>query len=88
MVTRWLAALLGLTVILTVIYMLRFMQSIYFGKASAYKHGWVDLAPKELLLAVPLAFLIFWVGLHPGPLLSLSKTPTSAATATAALEPS
>lgn len=83
----WLAALLGLTVILSVVYMLRFMQSIFFGKASPIQHGWNDLSFKEVALAIPLIFLIFWVGLHPGPLLSLTKETVSSVKTTSTLVP-
>lgn len=64
-----LTAVLGLTVILTVIYMLRLMQEVYFGPPSTFQHQWVDIGKKELLIALPLVALIFWLGIYPDPVL-------------------
>lgn len=65
----WATAVLGLTVILSVIYMLRWMQNVYFNAPSPYQHQWVDIKAKELWIALPLIFLIFWIGIYPAPLL-------------------
>lgn len=65
----WFAAILGLSIILSVIYMLRYMQAIYFGAPSNNHSGWHDIGAKELLIAAPLILLILWVGLYPGPVL-------------------
>lgn len=65
----WLAAVLGLSVILSVIYMLRYMQKIYFGSPVNAQHPWQDIGVKELLVAAPLIALILWIGLYPAPVL-------------------
>jgi NADH-quinone oxidoreductase subunit M len=65
----WLAALLGLTVILSVIYMLRWMQKVYFEAPSLIQTSWIDIKSKELAIAFPLVALIFWIGIYPAPLL-------------------
>jgi NADH-quinone oxidoreductase subunit M len=65
----WLAALLGLTVILSVMYMLRWMQKVYFETPSSFQHQWVDIKGKELAVAFPLIALIFWMGIYPAPVL-------------------
>lgn len=64
-----LTATLGLTVILSVIYMLRWMQKVYFETPKSYDHHWSDIKGRELLIALPLVFLIFWFGLYPAPIL-------------------
>lgn len=64
-----LTILLGLTVILSVIYMLRWMQNVYFQNASPFQHSWVDLKIRELLIVSPLIALIFWIGIYPAPIL-------------------
>lgn len=70
----WLAAVLGLSVILSVIYMLRFMQNIYFGSPVGGDHAKLtDIGRKEFLLAIPLIALILWMGLYPAPALNLIK---------------
>jgi NADH-quinone oxidoreductase subunit M len=65
----WLAAILGLTVILSVVYMLRWMHSIYFEIPSPFQKAWVDIKPKEIWLIVPLIALILWLGMYPMPTL-------------------
>ena len=65
----WLTATLGLSIILSVIYMLSFMKRIYFGPLSFPKKEIQDLHPKEFLIAIPLIALIFWMGLYPTPFL-------------------
>jgi len=65
----WQAAVLGLTVILSVIYMLRWMQKVYFEKPNFFQERWVDIRGKELALALPLILLILWIGIYPAPLL-------------------
>lgn len=65
----WLTAVVGLTVILSVIYMLRWMQKTYFGLPSPFQPTWIDITWKELTIALPLILLILWIGLYPLPLL-------------------
>lgn len=66
----WLTFLLGLTVILSVIYMLRWMQNVYFETPkAAFLQQMGDIHIKELLIALPLVALIFWIGIYPNPVL-------------------
>lgn len=67
------ASILALSVILSVIYMLRFMQKIYFDSPSLFQEQWVDLKAKEFAIAIPLLILIFWVGIYPSPFLNLTE---------------
>lgn len=66
----WLAAVLALTVIISAIYMLRWMQKIYFEEErrimSAENN---DIGLKELLLALPLVAITLAIGIYPTPLL-------------------
>lgn len=66
-----LTALLGLSIILSVIYMLRWMQKIYFETPSPFQSDWIDIKGKQMIAALPLVVLILWVGLYPAPLLKL-----------------
>ncbi len=61
----WLTGFLGLTIILSVIYMLRWMQKVYFDEPSPFRSDWIDLSNKEMALAMPLVALILWIGLYP-----------------------
>ena len=67
----WLTAVLGLTVILSVIYMLRWMQKVYFQEPGFFQESWIDIKGKEMAIALPLMALILWVGIYPGPILTL-----------------
>lgn len=66
----WLASLLTLTVILSAIYMLRWMQKIYFeGERRIMSAENNDIGFKELMLCLPLVAVIMAIGIYPTPLL-------------------
>lgn len=67
------AAILSLSVVLSVMYMLRWMQKMYFGPATTSQSSIKDIGLKEIGLALPLIALIFWIGLYPSPVLKLVK---------------
>lgn len=71
-------ALVGCTVILSVIYMLRWMQKIYFESPnleSSEAHAFIgqDIGLKELLIALPLIFITLWIGIYPSPVLKITE---------------
>lgn len=63
----WLAFILGLSIIFSVVYMLRWMQKVYFGHPlPAQPHNnWKDIHWKEFAIAAPLVVLTLWVGIYP-----------------------
>jgi NADH-quinone oxidoreductase subunit M len=65
----WLTALVGLTVILSVVYMLRWMQTLYFDTPSPFQASWRDIGVKEFAAISPLVLLILWIGAYPAPFL-------------------
>lgn len=69
----WLAALLALTVILSVVYMLRWMQKVYFEAPHFFQESWIDIKSKEVAIAVPLIAIILWIGIYPAPMLKQIK---------------
>lgn len=69
----YLAVILGFSVILSVLYMLRWMQKMYFEAPSHFQESWVDIGWKHFFISFPLIFLIFWIGIYPAPILSLIK---------------
>lgn len=83
----WLAGFLCLTVILSVVYMLRLMQKVYFEAPSFFQNSWVDIKGKELAMAMPLALLILWIGLYPAPVLNLIMPASENIIAIAELDP-
>jgi NADH-quinone oxidoreductase subunit M len=70
----WLTAFLGLTVVLSVIYMLRFMQKIYFEEPTTFQKSWIDIKGREIAIALPLIALILWIGIYPAPVLKQIQT--------------
>ncbi len=57
-------------VILAAAYMFRTLQKVAYGSANNPKHhDLVDLNFREIATLVPLLFFVFWIGLHPQPLL-------------------
>lgn len=77
MASPYLAAVLALVVILSVLYMLRWMQKVYFETPSTFEAKEVDIRGKELLMALPLIALILWLGIYPAPVLNHVETATS-----------
>lgn len=73
-VSPWYAAIGGLTVILSAVYMLWMYQRVMFGNSEGMAEGMAikDLSRKEILILVPLMILVFWIGLYPEPFLSLA----------------
>lgn len=68
----WVAFALGLSLILSAVYMLKMMQKIYFEVPR--QQPILDIGARELCIALPLVFLIFWIGIYPAPILSEIET--------------
>lgn len=66
----WLAATLGLSVILSAIYMLTWLQKSYFGHPIPQQDSWSDITSRELTIAIPLIAIILVIGIYPAPLLN------------------
>lgn len=73
----WLTATLALTMILSVIYMLRWMQKTYFNPIQQPATAHADIAWPQWLVAAPLVLLILWIGIYPAPLLKQISSTTS-----------
>jgi NADH-quinone oxidoreductase subunit M len=83
----WLAGLLGLSIILSVIYMLRWMQKVYFGTPPIFLNiSWIDIQWKQFAIALPLVALILWVGIYPTPILKIIAPASENIAAVAILE--
>lgn len=67
---QWLGAFLSLAIILSALYMLWYMQKIYF-QTPQLKNGSHDLTNQEYFLALPIIALLLWIGIYPNPILSL-----------------
>ncbi len=67
----WVAPILALSVIFSVVYMLRWMQSVYFGTPTITTTGLQDISWRQILVSTPLIFLILTLGIYPKPLLEV-----------------
>ena len=76
-VNPWLAAGLGLSIVLSVIYMLRFMQKVFFGPPCFYQNGWNDISRKEIFISIPLIILTLVIGIYPKPFLNTINSITN-----------
>ena len=65
-----LTGLLGTSIILSPLYMLRWMQKIYFGPSPSTVFVMEDIKLKELAMALTLIFLIIGIGIYPKPVLN------------------
>ncbi len=82
----WAAAFLSLTVILSVVYMLRWMQKVYFEQPVGIHKTWIDIKSKELAIALPLVAVVLWIGIYPAPVLRHVETATAKTLPVANLE--
>lgn len=67
----WYALLLGSTVILSVLYMLKFQQNLYFEVACKKQESFTDIGSRELMAAMPLVLVVVWLGIYPKPALEV-----------------
>ncbi len=83
----WLAAFLTLSVVFSAVYMLSWMQKMYFGTPHVFRPLWIDIGGKEITIALPLIALILWVGIYPSPILTKIKPAVEKILATVTTEP-
>ena len=69
----WQTAFLGLSIIFSVMYMLRWLQKTYFEEPSPLEGIARDIHAREYLIALPLIALILWVGIYPAPFLKQTQ---------------
>ncbi len=67
----WAATFLALSIILSAIYMLRWMQKVYFEEPSLFQDRWRDIGWKDLVISLPLIILVLWIGVYPATLLKI-----------------
>lgn len=82
----WLTFILGLSIIFSVVYMLRFMQKIYFETPRPVEESWKDIKGKQFALALPLIVLTLWLGIYPTPVIKILEPAAEKISAIATLE--
>lgn len=61
-------------VVLAAAYMFRMLQRFAYGGTDNPDHSKIsDLGMREIIALAPLAFLVFWIGLHPQPVMRLME---------------
>ena len=61
----WYTPVLGLSIILSVVYSLRYMELNFFGKDVKEPPSFSDIGAKEMLIVAPLVIIIFLIGIYP-----------------------
>lgn len=74
---QWWVVILSLSIVLSAVYMLRWMQKTYFETPTIIKPLKMDLSYKEIAVTLPLMFLILWMGMQPTPFLNLISLQSS-----------
>jgi NADH-quinone oxidoreductase subunit M len=69
----WIAAIAGLTIIFSAVYMLWMYQCTMLGKPSEASQGIRDLSLTEAIPLVPLVVMVFWIGIFPNFFLHLAE---------------
>lgn len=67
----FLASALALSVILSAMYMLRWIQNVFFNEPISPNPSWTDLSRREWIVLLPLIALILWIGLYPMPTIDI-----------------
>ena len=70
---HWIAAVAGITIILSAVYMLRMYQQTMFGEPVELTSNMKDLTWLEALPMIPLVIMVFWIGIFPGFYLHLAE---------------
>jgi NADH-quinone oxidoreductase subunit M len=63
----WIAALAGVSIILSAVYTLNMIKHVFYGEPAAAVSGFGDISKVQVLVLSVLTILIFFVGIYPGP---------------------
>ena len=69
----WFALFAGLTIVMGAIYMLYAYQKVMLGESNALTATFTDIRGVELVVLIPLAALVFILGVYPQPVLDLTS---------------
>lgn len=69
---HWLAAIAGLTIIFGAVYMLTAFRKVMLGETNSVTATFTDLKTRELAVLIPIALVIFWIGVYPKMFLDIS----------------
>jgi NADH-quinone oxidoreductase subunit M len=63
----WVAALAGVSIILSAVYTLNMIKNVFFGSVAVSVGDFKDITRMQVLVLASLTFLIFAVGIYPAP---------------------
>jgi NADH-quinone oxidoreductase subunit M len=69
----WMAAISGLTIIFSAVYMLRMYQRTMLGNAGTRQERIVDISFTEAIPLIPIVIMVFWIGIFPNFFLKLAE---------------
>ena len=69
----WIAAIAGLTIIFSAVYMLRMYQRTMLGKPGEASLGIRDISFTEAIPLIPIVVMVFWIGIFPNFFLNLAE---------------
>lgn len=69
----WIAAIAGLTIIFSAVYMLRMYQRTMLGKPGEASQGIRDISLTEAIPLVPIVVMVIWIGIFPSFFLNLAE---------------
>lgn len=69
----YIAAVAGLTIILSAVYMLWMYQRTMYGEAKEATVGFADLTKQEIVVLLPIVVIILWIGIYPHLFLNLAE---------------
>jgi NADH-quinone oxidoreductase subunit M len=67
------AAIAGLTIIFSAVYMLRMYQRTMLGKPNEMSQGISDISLAEAIPLIPIVVMVFWIGIFPNFFLNLAE---------------
>ncbi len=70
----WIGAVAGLTIILGAVYSLRMYKNIMLGESNQTTSNFKDLTLSEMLVVVPICFIILALGVYPNLILQFTST--------------
>lgn len=69
----YLAAVAGLTIILSAVYMLWMYQRTMYGEVKEATAGFTDLTKEEMVVLIPIVAIILWIGIYPHLFLGIAE---------------
>ncbi len=74
----WIAAIAGVSIILAAVYTLNMVQKVFYGQLTNHTANAVDISGNVRLVLVILVLLIILLGIHPYPILDMTRDTVSA----------